>query len=67
MQLLEFQTRIANSLLREKKAIVGWPKSNVTLQLSKNRKSAAASTPADEIRCDNIGHLPEFAEKTTAL
>ena len=63
MQLLEFQTRIANSLLQEKKAIVGRPKSNVILQLSKKRKSAAAGTPADEIRCDNIDHLPEFAEK----
>ena len=43
----EFQTRIANSLLREKKAIVGRPKSNVTLQHSEKRKSATASTPAD--------------------
>ena len=63
MQLLEFQTRIANSLLREKKAIVGRPKSNVTLQLSKKRKSAATSTPADEIRCNNIGYLLESVEK----
>ena len=47
MQLLEFQTRMANSLLREKKAIVGKPKSNVTLQHSEKRKSATASTHAD--------------------
>ena len=29
----------------------------------KKRKSAAVSTPADEIRCDNAGHFPEFDEK----
>ena len=67
MQLLEFQTRIANSLLQEKKAIVGRPKSNVILQLSKKRKSAAVGTPADEIRCDNIDHLPEFARNNSVV
>ena len=38
MQFLEFQTRIANSLLREKKAIIGRPKSNVTCNIWKKKK-----------------------------
>ena len=45
--------------------IVERPKSSLTLQhsIKKKTKSAAPSTPVDEIRCDNGGYLPEFAEK----
>ena len=67
MQLLEFQSRIAESLLREKKVIRGRPKSDTTSLPPKRKKSAAVHVPSDEIRLDNVAHLPRFTEKTTTV
>ncbi|XP_047144804.1 piggyBac transposable element-derived protein 3-like [Hydra vulgaris] len=60
IQLLEFQTRIADSLLREKKVSRGRPRSDTPVV---KKKRCAVNAPAKEICLDNVGHLPNFSEK----
>ena len=60
IQLLEFQTRIADSLLREKKVSRGRPRSDTPVV---KKKRCAVNAPAREICLDNVGHLPNFSEK----
>lgn len=61
MQLLEFQSRIANSLLWEMKTRLGRPSSESPVPPRK-RKSTS-TLPADEIRHDDVGHFPIFDDK----
>lgn len=60
MSLLDFRSRIAGSLLQEKKPGPGRRKSDTT---SRKRKSVGAPMPADEIRYDCVDHFPVFEDK----
>ena len=62
--LLQFQTAVATSLLvagKEAQSSRGRP--SITPPPKKRSKSHATPTPSDDVRRDQIGHMPDFAEK----
>ena len=66
LSLLDFQSRIADSLMRENKVVtVGRPK--LSSPPKRAKKACASKVPASEIRYDNTGHLASFMEKTTEM
>ena len=62
MKLLEFQRRVAGSLLQENKLEPGRRRSD-TIVLSKKRKTIGPPMPPTEIRFDYVDHLPIFEDK----
>ena len=60
MSLLDFQSRIAGSLLQEKKPGPGCCKLDTT---SRKQKSVGAPMPADEIQYDCVDHFSVFEDK----
>lgn len=65
LALKDFQSRIAIALLQGGKVSVrgrGRPSTSTSIQ-QKSKTSATVPIPAAEIRCDNVGHFPEFTEK----
>ena len=57
MSLLDFQSRVAASLLQEKKPGPGRRKSDT---VPKNKKSVSAPLPTGEVRYDCVGHFPVY-------
>ena len=57
MYLLDFQSRIAGSLLQEKKLVL------VVVSRTQHPESVGAPMPADEIRYDCVDHFPVFEDK----
>ena len=57
MYLLDFQSRIAGSLLQEKKMVL------VVVSRTQHPESVGAPMPADEIRYDCVDHFPVFEDK----
>ena len=64
LTLLEFQARIADSLLRQNKTVTrrGRPRNDSPV-MPKRRRAANTVVPAEDIRFDNVGHLPIFNDK----
>ena len=61
MQLLEFQSRISQSLLLERKVKPGRPGKDSPKPAK--RKAASTPSPAPEILNDGVGHFPLFGDK----
>ena len=58
--ILDFQSRIVDSLMREDK-VVGRVK--LSSPTKRAKKACASKIPPSEIRYGNTGHLPTFIEK----
>ena len=58
LALLDFQARIADSLLHKKKTVIrGRPRTDSPVMM-KHKQSANNAGAATEIPLDNVGHLP---------
>lgn len=66
LTLLEFQARIADSLLHQRKPVpLGRPRYENKDQPPKRRRSANSVDPISDIQFDNVGHLPVFDKNKT--